>query len=48
VWALAGVLLAAPVFWTFLRVRLGLPALPWARPGAGPAREEPALQRSDG
>ncbi|MEW9530505.1 sulfite exporter TauE/SafE family protein [Microbispora sp. NPDC049125] len=48
VWVLAGLLLAAPVFWTFLRVRLGLPALPWTRPGAGPASEEPALQRSDG
>jgi uncharacterized membrane protein YfcA len=30
-WILLGVLLTAPVFWTFLRVRHGLPALPWTK-----------------
>ncbi|HEY9525309.1 MAG TPA: sulfite exporter TauE/SafE family protein, partial [Thermopolyspora sp.] len=29
VWVLLAVLLAAPVFWMFLRTRHGLPALPW-------------------
>nr|WP_184988038.1 sulfite exporter TauE/SafE family protein [Sphaerisporangium rubeum] len=31
VWILFGVLLAAPLFWSFLRVRHGLPAVPWSR-----------------
>ncbi len=31
VWALAAVLLLAPAFWMVLRVRCGLPALPWRR-----------------
>ncbi|MEV6982458.1 sulfite exporter TauE/SafE family protein [Sphaerisporangium sp. NPDC051017] len=30
-WVLVGVLLAAPLFWMFLRTRHGLPALPWPR-----------------
>jgi hypothetical protein len=33
-WILLGVLLTAPVFWTFLRVRHGLPALPWTKAAA--------------
>jgi uncharacterized membrane protein YfcA len=31
VWVLLGVLLAAPAVWTLLRVRNGLPAIPWRR-----------------
>ncbi|MET8139416.1 sulfite exporter TauE/SafE family protein [Sphaerisporangium sp. NPDC005288] len=37
VWVLVGVLVAAPVFWMFLRTRHGLPALPWSRGAATPA-----------
>ncbi|WP_248962166.1 sulfite exporter TauE/SafE family protein [Sphaerisporangium perillae] len=40
VWVLLAVLLAAPVFWMFLRTRHGLPALPWSRDAASPARAE--------
>jgi uncharacterized protein len=50
VWVLLGVLLAAPAFWAFLRVRYGLPALPWTLPQAGQHQDEeqrPALQRAD-
>ncbi|GAB3884141.1 hypothetical protein GCM10027612_17400 [Microbispora bryophytorum subsp. camponoti] len=31
VWGLVAVLLLAPAFWMVLRVRCGLPALPWRR-----------------
>ncbi|WP_405144190.1 sulfite exporter TauE/SafE family protein [Sphaerisporangium sp. NBC_01403] len=43
VWVLIGVLLAAPIFWMFLRTRNGLPALPWAPATAG--REDTAAAR---
>ncbi|RCG31893.1 sulfite exporter TauE/SafE family protein [Sphaerisporangium album] len=33
-WVLVGVLLAAPLFWMFLRTRHGLPAMPWPRTAA--------------
>ncbi|WP_308250158.1 sulfite exporter TauE/SafE family protein [Sphaerisporangium fuscum] len=39
VWTLVAVLLAAPVFWTFLRTRHGLPALPWKEPSQPSARQ---------
>jgi uncharacterized membrane protein YfcA len=43
---LLAVLLAAPAFWTFLRTRHGLPALPWtpgrATPRARSSQEKPA------
>ncbi|GGK94142.1 UPF0721 transmembrane protein [Sphaerisporangium melleum] len=42
VWVLIGVLLAAPVFWMFLRTRHGLPALPWAETAATPAKATPS------
>ncbi|MEO3809080.1 sulfite exporter TauE/SafE family protein [Sphaerisporangium sp. B11E5] len=35
VWILLGVLLAAPLFWAYLRARHGLPALPWPRARGG-------------
>jgi hypothetical protein len=52
-WVLLGVLLAAPAIWMVLRVRNGLPALPWSRPATASSRErsgadgEPALQQTD-
>jgi uncharacterized protein len=49
---LAAVLLAAPVFWMFVRTRHGLPAFPWPQAAwrrHGPdSEEQAALKRTDG
>lgn len=44
-WVLFGVLLTAPALWTLLRIRNGLPALPWSRSAAKEA--EATLQPTD-